>query len=230
MIAPDLLAVGPWPTVAAEAGRMSPPAGGGAAPALPIRVILTTGATVSALLGGLQLREQGSQLAQALAAAARAELDERPLRFPEGLEEAIGRLGHVGVQQQRGHPQALGQAVEDGIEPARCTVLLGELPRAGLLDVAVEPADELPDLLERLGDLGLIQKRPDAVGDSLELTGELRLGLRVRDRPVAVAADHRENPVGEVPVLVGELGLVAGLEACRRDLAVLSEGDLPEAV
>src|SRR5215207_9484729 len=101
MIAPDLLAGGPPPAVAAEAGRISAPARASSAAARPIRVILTTGATVSALLGGLQLGKQGSQLAQALAAAARAELDQGPLRFPEGLEEAIGRLGHVGVQQQR---------------------------------------------------------------------------------------------------------------------------------
>src|SRR5918996_607021 len=143
MIAPDLPAVGPSPAVAGEAGRISAPARAGSAAALPIRVILTTGATVSALLGGLQLREQGSQLAHAPAPAARSELDQGAIRFPEGLEEAIGRLGHVGVQEQRGDPQALGQAVEDGVKPIRCTVVLGELPRAGLLDIAVEPADQL---------------------------------------------------------------------------------------
>ena len=56
------------------------------------------------------------------------------------------------------------------------------------------------------------------------------VGLRVGRRAVAVAGDHRDRAAREVAVVVGELGLVARLEAGGRDRAVLAEGDLAEAV
>ena len=66
---------------------------------------------------------------------------------------------------------------------------------------------------------------------AFEVLGEHHVDLRLgRDDPVSVARHHRQHAAGEVAVVVGELGLVAGLEAGGGNRAVLAEADLAEEV
>ena len=167
------------------------------------------------------------------AAAGRAEARavERQVLATERREQPLGGSGHERVEQHRDHPQALGQRVEHLVEPLRGGLVLGELPRLLVLDVPVEALDALPDLVERGGQLDRVEA----------LRAPSRRGRRSRRRArasgsasghhaVAVAADHRQRPAGEVAVLVGELGRVARLEPLRRDLAVRAEADLAQHV
>src|SRR4051794_33387931 len=168
-MAPDLWAAGPplaisAPPIACEAGIRSAPAAASAAKVVRIPALLlikllpsdvqvywrhaTTGP--AACSGGRELGEEGAELAEGLTAAARPELGELAPRLPQRIEQAAGRVGHVGVEHQGRHPKALGQAVEDRVEAVRGRVVLGQLPGLGLLDVLIEATDELPDLLEGL--------------------------------------------------------------------------------
>ena len=56
-------------------------------------------------------------------------------------------------ERDRDRAHAVDQVVEDRVELGGARLVLGELPRRGVLDVAVEPAHELPDLLERAGEV-----------------------------------------------------------------------------
>ena len=96
------------------------------------------------------------------------------------------------MKQQGQHPQTFGQAVEHLIEPFRVGLVLGQDPGLGFLDVAVEPPDQDPDLLQCLTDLGFIEQGLDPVGDAVEVGGKERIRLGLRLDPVPVAADHRQ--------------------------------------
>src|SRR5512139_410389 len=160
MRAPDLVAVGP-PARALEAGSSSAPATASTVAILPRRDVLLINflpgsfrvfgrhpsTRDSAGLGDLELGEERVQLAQGLSAAAVAELVQLPPRLPQRFEQAARRLWHVAVNQQRGHPEALSEPIEDRVQPLRRRIVLRQLPGPGLLHVLVEPADELPDLL-----------------------------------------------------------------------------------
>src|SRR5512147_2369724 len=130
MRAPDLVAVGS-PARALEAGRSSAPATASTVTILPRRDVLLINflpesfrvfwrhpsTRDSAGLGDLELGEERIQLAQGLPAAAVAELGQLPPRLPKRFEQAARRLWHVAVDQQGGHPEPLGEPVEDGVQP-----------------------------------------------------------------------------------------------------------------
>ena len=78
----------------------------------------------------------------------------------------------VGDEQQRRHPQALDQAVEDLVEALGVGLILGQLPRLRLLHVAIEPPHQPPGLLQRLGQLGPVQQLAEARHHALEVLGE----------------------------------------------------------
>ena len=89
----------------------------------------------------------------------------RPARAPssaERREQRLARLRQVGDEQQRRHPQALDQVVEDFVEALGVGLVLGQHPRLGLLDVAVEAPDQGPGLLQRLGQLGPVEQLAEA--------------------------------------------------------------------
>ena len=68
---------------------------------------------------------------------------------PSAASSVSAELGMYAVRSSVTHPQALGQVVEDPVEVGARALVLGQLPRLRLLDVAVEPPDRAPDLLER---------------------------------------------------------------------------------
>ena len=70
----------------------------------------------------------------------------------------------------------------------------------------------------------------DPLAQSLKICEQLRVELARAQGSVAVAADHRDGPAGEVAELVGELALVALLEGGAGDGAVLAEGHLAQDV
>ena len=116
---------------------------------------------------------------------------------------------------------------------SRLRLVLGQLPGLGLLDVAVQPPHPGPDRLQRLGQLEPVEQLADDAVDALERVvagAQGRVLAALGDHPLAVALDHRQRPRGQVAPVVGELALVAGLEACGGDAAVLAEGDLAHAV
>ena len=139
-----------------------------AAPAPPAAVALAQGAERQGpppLGRRLDLREERRHPLDALAARPRAEA--RPARGPSSPSAASSvslRLRHVGDEQQRRHPQPLGEVVEDLVEALGVGLVLGQLPGLRLLDVAVEAPDQLPDLLQRLGQLGPVEQLADALG------------------------------------------------------------------
>ena len=108
---------------------------------------------------------------------------------------------------------------------------LASFQGACLLDVAVQAPDALPDALERLRDLGAVEqrRRPPRRGRRSPRRAPGR--ARRRARAVAVAAQHVQRAAGEVAVVVGELGLVALLEAASVEtLPSWPKRDLAEAV
>ena len=56
-------------------------------------------------------------------------------------------------------------------------LVLGQLPRRVLLDVAVQPPHALPDALQRLRDLRLVEQRRDLLDEALEVGGQRRVDV-----------------------------------------------------
>ena len=84
-----------------------------------------------------------------------------------------------GVQQHRDHAQALRQRVQHLVEVLRLGLVLGELPWLLVLHVPVEALDPLPDLVERGGQLHLVEAVAHGLDQPVELGRQLggRLGL-----------------------------------------------------
>ena len=137
---------------------------------------------------------------------------------------------HVRAQEQRQHADPLGEAVEhENLSRSARSVVLGQVPRPRLLDVAVQSPDPGPDRLQRLGQLGAVEQLRTSASTPARPSSppvSSRVELRLGHDAVAVALEHRQRAAGEVAPVVGELGLVPGLESRRRDAAVLAEGDL----
>src|SRR4249919_2389986 len=66
--------------------------------------------------GRLDLGEERRYALDRLAAGAGAELGERPGVFAQRREQALAGLWQVGSEQQRRHPHALAEVVEDLVE------------------------------------------------------------------------------------------------------------------
>ena len=135
-------------------------------------------------------------------------------------EEALRGVGHERMQQNGDHAQPLGQPVEDLIEASALCLVLRQLPRLLVLDVAVEEPDAPPDLVESQGRLHAVE--PIATAPARPSNSVTSSPAGSAGATVAVAAGHRERPAREVAVLVRQLGRVARLEPFGRDLAVLA--------
>src|SRR5688572_10513075 len=155
---------------------------------------------------GLQLREQGRQLLGRCAPAPAAELGDLPALLPERAQQPLGGLGHIGKEEEGDYPEALGEVVEDQVQLPGLALVLGQVPRPALLDVAVEAADQLPDLVQRLADLCLVQQLPHPVRGAVEVGAQRRIDVGLGDGARAVALDHRQGAAGEVAVVVRQLG------------------------
>src|SRR4051794_26210374 len=116
-----------------------------------------------------------------------AEVREFASRLTESGQELVGGDGDPGIQQERGHTQALGQRVKDGVEPLRVRLVLRELPRLLACDVCVERADALPHGFERTRDVDVVQPSADVVVDARERVGQGDGALGPRHLSVAVA-------------------------------------------
>src|SRR5918992_1577067 len=183
-------------------------------------------------LGRLHTREQLPNLADLRAALDRPEAGavEREVLAPERTQQPLGRGRHERVQEHGDHAEPLGERVEHLVEPLGLRVVLGELPGLLVLHVAVQQLDALPDLVQAAGELDIVDATVHRLGEAVELRRESLVRLRAGHHAVAVAPDHRKRAAGEVAVLVGELGRVAGLEAFGRDLAVGAEAHLAQDV
>src|SRR5215212_7292124 len=94
---------------------------------------------------------------------------ERRVRRPERGEQLLGRLGDVRGQHHRDDSEAFGERPQRLVELAGLLLVLGELPRRALLDVAVQAPDALPDPLERLGDLRVVEQIADLLAQAAEV-------------------------------------------------------------
>src|ERR671922_1408250 len=77
--------------------------------------------------------------------------------LPERYQDLGRRLREVGGDGDRGGAQAVGETVEHTVELVRAALLLGQLPRLRLLDVAIQAPDQIPDGLERRADVELVE-------------------------------------------------------------------------
>ena len=66
--------------------------------------------------------------------------------------------------------------------------------------------------------------------DHGELRPQIRLGVHSGHDAVAGALEHVQGAAREIAVLVGQLGLVAGLKTLLGHRPVLTEGDLAKEV
>src|ERR1044072_8494140 len=73
-----------------------------------------------------------------------AELGQLPGVLGERRQQPPAGLREGGDEQQGDGAQALGEVVEDLVEALGVGLVLGQLPRPRLLDVAGEPPDPLP--------------------------------------------------------------------------------------
>src|SRR3954452_24223281 len=67
-------------------------------------------------------------------------------RLAERTENPRRRLWQVRRKGDCDRSQPVAQVVEDRVELLGVCLVLGELPRGRLLDVAIQPADDLPDI------------------------------------------------------------------------------------
>src|SRR5687767_2547617 len=139
-------------------------------------------------LGSLGLGEERRRLLHPGPARSSAEggAFERQVVGVERAQELLRRLGDVGCEQDGDDPEALGERAERRLELGGLGLVLGELPRRALLDVAVEAPHALPDALERLRDLGAVEQLLDLLAQALEVGGQRGVDVDVRDRPAAV--------------------------------------------
>ncbi len=81
------------------------------------------------------------------------------------------------MQQHRHDAQPLDERPQHAIQIVRAGVVLGQPPGRLLLDVAVQPAHALPDLVERDRQLDAVDQLRDALAQAREVLGERRVGL-----------------------------------------------------
>ena len=138
--------------------------------------------------------DHGRVLASGTAARASRPRCRRAPRRSCAPASAVVRRAERGEQLARRSPgcracsstvddaQALGERAQRGVELAGLRLVLGELPRRALLDVAVEPPHALPDALERLRDLRAVEQRRDLVAQALEVLAERGVDVDARAR------------------------------------------------
>ena len=146
----------------------------------------------------------------------------------ELTEDAAGCVGQEWGEEDGKDAAGLDEVVEDLVEARGLGGVLGELEGLGLLDVEVGAADEVPD-----GDQGALQVvLPEELAGVLH--GARGVGRELvggcRDDAVAVLVEHVDGAVEEVAEAVGELGVVAGLEALVGPVAVGADGELAQDV
>src|SRR3954451_18667086 len=191
----------------AERARSSS-AAGGSVHASRCACVSTT--TLSSCGGVVAAREQRRRGFDAVARRSRLFPDavERRLgSLAQWLENSRRRLRDVRLEQDRDRRQSVDEVVEDGVVLVAPRLVLRDLPRCLLLDVLVEAAHRLPDLVERARDVEAVEA--PAAPPREPLAVERRLRVRRADRAVAIARDHRRCPREEVAEVIAELALVA---------------------
>ena len=85
-------------------------------------------------------------------------------RLPKRFEDPRCSLGKVGRERDCDRAKPVGEVVQHPIELGRTALVLRELPRGAGLDVPVQPADDLPDVLQsarQVGQLGQVTSHTD---------------------------------------------------------------------
>src|SRR5439155_14525392 len=109
-------------------------------------------------------------------------------------------------------------------ELACAGLVLRDLPRLVLLDVAVESPDQFPDQVERAGEIPGIEARRQRPAELVDRDRELGRNLGRHQAAPAGASDQSRRPGEEIAELVAELALVARVDVLHRGVAVLPEG------
>ena len=134
----------------------------------------------------------------------------RAARSPAGTARRPGRAAGTPRRGRRGRRAAASPAVVvAGLRG------LGEHPRLLGVDDLVRPADELPQLGQRLVEEAALERLAvDAAGVSPRPSpsGESPAGARRGPLAVEIAVGHRHRAVDEVAEVVGEVGVVAADE------------------
>ena len=101
--------------------------------------------------------------------------DARPVdrgRLPQRRKDRGRGVGDVAGEGDGDGTEAVDQIVEDAIELVCPGLVLRQLPRRARLDLAVEGPHDLPDALQRPGDVEVVQPFGDIGGERGERRGD----------------------------------------------------------
>ena len=124
----------------------------------------------------------------------------------------------------------LSQRVERGLHP--CLVGAAQHPRRLLVDIAVGVCDDAPDRLEcevkgLLGDMVA-----NDLEEAMRRTPQRRVSARKRHRfrhlGTAIAVDHDQHALRQVPEIIGEVTVEATNHRAVREVAVIAERQLAQ--
>ena len=142
-------------------------------------------------------------------------------------EDLLAGLRRDREQQRRADAHGLEQVIHDGGQTGLLALVLGELPRGGLVDILVRALDALERFVEAVLQLELVHLGLIAAaqtGQQLDERVVLRPGLALRrERPAEVFLDHRRRPGDEVAEVVGEVDVDRVDEQLVREVAVGAE-------
>src|SRR5215831_20264199 len=176
--------------------------------------------------GQVHAREQGLRRLDALRvgrASIRDLLEGEIEWLPQRPEDPRRALGDVRRYRYRHGTQPVGKVVQDGRQLVRLGFVLCELPRRLLLDVTVEQADHLPDVLQAARQVVDVEARHELPAKAVERGSKPLVARSRRDPASRVAGDHRRRSRDEIAEVVRELALVTLVERVDRGAPVLSE-------
>ena len=147
-------------------------------------------------------------------------------------EDALRRAGHDEADHHRHPAHALGQGVQHGGQAGLAALVATQHPGLGHVNVLVALADELPDFLQRAGELEGVDLllHPGRSGLGQIPQGPVdALVHRVDsgDGAAKVLLDHRHRAGDQVAQVIGQIGVDAGEHGLEGELAVGAEGHLP---
>ena len=146
-------------------------------------------------------------------------------------EDPLRRPGHDKADADRDPADALRQRVQHGTQPGPAFLALAQHPGLRLIDIPVALADQLPDFLQRAGELEGVHLLLHLSGHGFrhrpEAPVQILHGADFGDASPVVFLDHGDRPAHQIAQVVGQVGVDPGQHRLQRELAVIAEGHLP---
>ena len=119
----------------------------------------------------------------------------------------------------------------DSVQLLHSRLVLCDLPRLRLLDMPVQPADDVPDRIERPGEVVLVELSRNVVADSHDGVRDHARALGRGDQlSVSRPCNQRSRPREQISEIVAELTLVPLVELLDGGVPVLTEPRRPKQV